>query len=843
MAEIKMHSINIFDADGARTTWEFQFDGVMAGSASGTTPYLYPADVRAQELYVNEDLVQIVIERTGSLIQPNQFKIDGAPVINGRQVKIYRSTEVRFPLVDYRDRQTVSELDLDMANRQFLFLAQEVADQSRMAKESADLAGTAIAAAELAKLAAQAAALSAMAAELSASQANAGVVAIQASVDALMDLISASGVQAFNGRTGIVVPVTGDYSATMITRGASNVSAALTALETTVATHTSALAAVPTTIATSLGNYGIGAVKVSDVTDIYGYKAFPGAALTTPASGLTNLPPRWPQGRYLVQVSGGNAYCELTITDPLSGVKACTVWNGTVWGPWRDVQFEGERKVVAAATVSGVITLTPDDAAVFSTTPLAASVTLAFAATTRRLTGRELVISAIFAQDSTGGRAVFLPGTVRLPEGVDQLVSTAARAITYVDFTTVDAGATWLVTKRVVFRNDVTTLPSISSENASFNDEGTATTGWTASNSTMAVASSFLRNTKVAGGSNSSITKAVTFTPTDSDYILYGSVRASTAATGVIWLLNGSKEVSIWFGSATANTFSAYGDISICGTTGTSTRNVVSVASGKTYATAAVEFALQFDKKFGTLTCWFRESGRWKYRGRVLCDWFSAPNVQVLLGTPSAAGEWVEFDYLTLARPNIAMLSDSIGEGKTLFSPNPSLGLTNDESTWMRHAPLYPSLRNNLIVNKGVGGNTSAMMLARVADVTGTGAKVVFLHASSNDAISGVTQAVRKSNIQSTVDAIAAAGAATVLLNGSNGTQTGSDNTPSPTLRDYMQLSWSTQLVSLTGVAARIDIMQALKDSNNFLASGMAADGIHPNITGHMAVGAYIATF
>lgn len=110
----------------------------------------------------------------------------------------------------------------------------------------------------------------------------------------------------------------------------------------------------------------------------------------------------------------------------------------------------------------------------------------------------------------------------------------------------------------------------------------------------------------------------------------------------------------------------------------------------------------------------------------MACNWFSSADIQVLTTTSSAAGAWVEFDYLILARPNLAVLSDSIGEGKTLLSPNPSLGLTNDESTWMRHAPIYPSLRNNLIVNKGVGGQSSAEILARVTDVASTGARVAF---------------------------------------------------------------------------------------------------------------------
>lgn len=453
--------------------------------------------------------------------------------------------------------------------------------------------------------------------------------------------------------------------------------------------------------------------------------------------------------------------------------------------------------------------------------------------------GKDVKINVAFTQDATGGRVVTKPAGVRLPDGITEIAELGAGQITFCTFTKLNGADPWFYERRAVF--SISALPTIASENATFNDEGASTAGWTTSNATAAVVGSYLRNTKVAGGSNSSLTKALTFTPSNSDYILYGKMRAHAGAIGTIWLLNGAKEVSIWLGSANASGIFTAGAVSICGTTGASTRNVVQVASGLSLDTTPVDFALQYDHKFSTLTCWFREAdGRWKWKGRVACNWFSATDVQMLIATPSAAGTWIEFDHVTLARPNIALLSDSIGEGKTLFSPDPSLSLTNDESTWMRHANIYPGLRNNLVVNKGVGGNTSAQMLSRVTDVTNTGARVVFLQASSNDEVGGISQATRRTNIQSTINAQTAASQATVLLNGSHGTAAGSDNTPTQDLRDYMVTSWNTQLNTLTGVFAFIDIMQAVKDGSNFLSAAFAADGIHFNVAGHTAVGAFI---
>lgn len=465
-------------------------------------------------------------------------------------------------------------------------------------------------------------------------------------------------------------------------------------------------------------------------------------------------------------------------------------------------------------------------------------------------TNKTTRVDVLFSQDGVGGHTVSVPSNVVMPTGVSTIASTGAGDVTLARFTNPNGGLIWYYERRGVFTGapGAIPLPTIADDNASFNDEGLATTGWTASNATLLQSGSTLRQTKTAGGSNSSMSKNITFTPSNTDFILYGKMKAkhNTGDVAVVWLLNGVKEISLWFGSNDGGGSNAIaGNISMVGTTGASTRNIVSIASGYNYETTHVEFALQYDHKFTSLTCWFREAdGRWKWRGRVACDWFSSTQMQVLTTTGSVAGTWVEFDYLTLARPNIVSLSDSIGEGKTLFSPDRTLALTNDESTWMRHATIYPALRNNLVVNKGVGGNSSTQILARVADATSTGARVVFLQASSNDQALGVSQGTRTTNIQSTVNAITAASAQTVLLNGVNGTSAGADNQPTPDLRDYMDLWWTTSKSTITGLALDIDVMSTIAAAGNFMDPALTqADGIHPNVAGHTSIGAYITTF
>lgn len=115
-------------ADGATRTWPFSFAGVNTGQESGVTPYLYPEDVKVQELYTDADGNRQTVQRAGVLNAPNQITIDGPAIIAGHEIRIYRETELRFPLVDYRDLQSVSEHDLDLANRQAVFIAQESRD-------------------------------------------------------------------------------------------------------------------------------------------------------------------------------------------------------------------------------------------------------------------------------------------------------------------------------------------------------------------------------------------------------------------------------------------------------------------------------------------------------------------------------------------------------------------------------------------------------------------------------------------------------------------------------------------------------------------------------------------
>lgn len=386
-------------------------------------------------------------------------------------------------------------------------------------------------------------------------------------------------------------------------------------------------------------------------------------------------------------------------------------------------------------------------------------------------------------------------------------------------------------------------------ENATFQDEGGATTGWSGVNGAMSVPSSgYTRLTKTAGtGVIASATKAAAFVDDNRDWIMLGKFRASRGSNhcGLICYLNNDDPVNpdsnagIWFGSTNASTGS-YADTGmsiICTTSLGTVRNTASLGTGYDYETVPVEFALHYDTKWSVLNCFLRQTdGTWLWKARVAGEFFSPPDIQMFIASTAPSSAWVEFDYLLTCRPNLMSIGDSICEGKTLFSPDPGLALTNPASTYQRYLVSYQNLRNNLVLNKGVGGQTSTQIQSRLnADVLVHGPRVVLLHASTNDTVGGISQSTRTSNIQSCVNAIAAVSARTVLLNAMYGT---SSNAFNPGLRDYMLEWWNTYRPTLSGTFTEVDIMQPLLSGGYMSAALTQADNIHPTPSGYEAIAA-----
>lgn len=455
--------------------------------------------------------------------------------------------------------------------------------------------------------------------------------------------------------------------------------------------------------------------------------------------------------------------------------------------------------------------------------------------------GQTLSIEAVFTQGLTP-KSVTFPSSVLMPKDDPALVGMSPFDMTHIKLISSD-GVLWIAQRIATYSGwPSSQKPQISDDNATFNDEGTSKSGWTAAYGALTQFGSTLRFTK-AGAGIGRATKAIAYPVYGKDFLLYGKIRAKCADghSSVLWLNNGAHKVmSLWLGSATSNANVSPGAISIGGGyAGTDT--VQQVSSNFNYEDSPLEFVLWQDTKYSTLSMYTRRSdGGWRFKGRIMCDYFQAANIEIVGGANSPDGNWIEFDYLTLCRPNVVAFGDSIQNGASFFSNDPALGLTNYESTWMYSAKLYPKLRNNFIVNKGVGGNTSPMMQARTAEVTGLRPRLVMIGASSNDADNGVSLETRTSCTQAMIQDFAAAGAQSIILNSVNGSSGFWGNVPINAHRDYCQNWWNNGRLQLNGAFGCIDTMLALSGTADRFSSPSlnVGDGLHPNMQGYANMGA-----
>lgn len=114
MADSGYYSINDFPGDGSQTTFEVSFAGGYI-SRSHISARLF-RDIDGTFTDVLFDWINAYTIRVAT------------PVPVGYTLRMYRSTPIREPLVDYSDGALLSEINLDTANKQAIFAAAEAAD-------------------------------------------------------------------------------------------------------------------------------------------------------------------------------------------------------------------------------------------------------------------------------------------------------------------------------------------------------------------------------------------------------------------------------------------------------------------------------------------------------------------------------------------------------------------------------------------------------------------------------------------------------------------------------------------------------------------------------------------
>lgn len=389
-------------------------------------------------------------------------------------------------------------------------------------------------------------------------------------------------------------------------------------------------------------------------------------------------------------------------------------------------------------------------------------------------------------------------------------------------------------------------LPTIADDNLLNFNEGTATTGWsiTSGSGTLSNSSSLVRLT----GTSAAVTADLALVgPTANDFIIMvkASAKYTSGQYSTLRFVDGVTTVfDLAFGYNHETAAAELGTISTYSTPSSTANNIV---TGINYETTPQEFAIHIDRNFSCVNLFYKlASGKWNFGGSHAYNaaYSSLDVVQII--TSAHSGQWLEYDWCGFARPNLIAIGDSICAGHIYFDPDPAhyAGEDSYNGTWMHHAPIYSDLRNNLILNKGVGGEGSSSIQSRMASyVTAHNPRVVFLHASSNDY--GVAQATRTTNIQNGASAIVAASAQCVLLNAMHGTSTHSQNAPSG-LRDYMIDWWDNYRPGVTNIALAIDIMHPMKDGSNFESASLCDDTTHPSkgasSGGYYAIGSHILT-
>lgn len=380
-------------------------------------------------------------------------------------------------------------------------------------------------------------------------------------------------------------------------------------------------------------------------------------------------------------------------------------------------------------------------------------------------------------------------------------------------------------------------LPAITNENiTSTQTEGANTTGWTTfSGGSVSAASGWLTVSGVAGAG----AYVGGFTASTNDFVFYMRLRAPyVAGQGATVTLRNSADTNrcaIGLGYSWVSSTDVLGTVGFTGG-GTS----FNIETGRNYNTEPVELAIHLDTDRSCINIFAKPSAseEWKFAGS--CAYASdIARFRMQINAGSAASS-VDCDYCICTRPAAIAFGDSVVAGHTLHDPAPAYyaGTDDNASTWLRKAKLFRSQRNTLIVNKGVGGNTSAQLYARRTEVTDHLPKVVLLQASSNDHQASVSQADRTTTTQTLINALAAGGAQVVLL---NGIYANANYAAYPGHAAYMQTWWASYRPGLTGLYGAIDTMAPLVDGGGVLDTALAqADGIHPNLAGYAALGAYL---
>lgn len=318
---------------------------------------------------VNVEVDGVVVPST--FVAPSTVQVSPAPA-DGATITIYRNTNIDELNYQFQLGAAFLPRYIDSNNLQLLYAAQESADSATTAVANSKIAvSTAEQAAEdsatavlVANQAAQDAASAVLDANAAVGTANAAeatangiagtadtalstAVAADAKAAAALEAVSEAGVASFAGRSGVVLPQSGDYAASMVARGVSTVDADLSAVEAAVATldqtkveqtSSTGAAKLPTGSTAQRPAPESGLVRFnSDTQEFEGYNGEEWGALGSSDAGVPLFAVMWWANRDTIPggyvAADGQTLSRATYPDAWAGVQAGNVPTvaDTVW--------------------------------------------------------------------------------------------------------------------------------------------------------------------------------------------------------------------------------------------------------------------------------------------------------------------------------------------------------------------------------------------------------------------------------------------------------------------------------------------------------------------------------
>lgn len=133
---------NEFPGTGAAMQVDINFAGVRLDDPLHPPPYLEADDVKAIIITPATDTT-VEVQVPVTLVKINDLTFTTAPTVVplGDVLRVYRDTDIEFPIVDFVSLQVVTESDLDNQARQTLYAVMEARDQAAIAVDRAEAAG------------------------------------------------------------------------------------------------------------------------------------------------------------------------------------------------------------------------------------------------------------------------------------------------------------------------------------------------------------------------------------------------------------------------------------------------------------------------------------------------------------------------------------------------------------------------------------------------------------------------------------------------------------------------------------------------------------------------------